>query len=230
MSFKSLFIASAISLFPVISAHAADVIAAPEAESVAGPLPTAFNWEGAYIGGQTGYSWAGSKFSSHIGPETVTLKPRGFLGGVYGGYNLDSGNNVIFGFDADATYDHQPKDDSTVNGVIGIESRLRWSGAVRARAGYAFERFLPYIAGGMAIGNIKDTVSLARLGSEAERHTRIGWTVGAGVDYAATDNVILRLEYRYADYGRRDYDFGGYLDLRNRFKTNEIRMGVAYKF
>ncbi len=32
-----------------------------------------------------------------------------------------------------------------------------------------------------------------------------GWAAGAGVDYAATDNVIVRLEYRYTDYGHKDF-------------------------
>ena len=60
-----------------------------------------------------------------------------------------------------------------------------------------------------------------------------GWTAGAGVDYAATDNVIVRLEYRYTDYGRKDFtaDLDGLeLGASNKFKTNEIRLGVAYKF
>ena len=63
--------------------------------------------------------------------------------------------------------------------------------------------------------------------SSSKTHT--GWTAGAGVDYAATDNVILRLEYRYTDYGHKNFDVDG-VDTRNKFKTNEIRLGVAYKF
>ncbi|MCK1975216.1 outer membrane beta-barrel protein, partial [Bacillus safensis] len=78
-----------------------------------------------------------------------------------------------------------------------------------ARVGYAVDRFMPYLAGGVAFGNIKNSGSIDNIGSFSESKTLTGWTAGAGVDYAATDNLIVRLEYRYTDYGDKDIDFGG---------------------
>jgi outer membrane immunogenic protein len=96
------------------------------------------------------------------------------------------------------------------------------------------DRFLPYIAGGVAFGSVKNTLSSTDGIDEvsvSQSKTLTGWTAGAGVDYAATDNVIVRLEYRYTDYGHKDFDFGvPDAGVRDKFKTNEVRLGVAYKF
>ncbi|WP_208442595.1 outer membrane protein, partial [Bartonella raoultii] len=52
-------------------------------------------------------------------------------------------------------------------------------------------------------------------------------TLGAGVDFAMTDNVLLRAEYRYSDYGKKKY-FKDTAELQ--YRTNDFRVGVAYKF
>jgi outer membrane immunogenic protein len=116
-------------------------------------------------------------------------------------------------------------------------SAFSWSGAVRARAGVAVDRFLPYIAGGVAFGSVKNSASLSdgvdSISASASK-TLTGWTLGGGVDYAATDNLILRFEYRYTDYGKKNFsadnDGFGFDSVSSKFKTNEIRLGVAYKF
>ncbi|EEX58176.1 MULTISPECIES: outer membrane protein, partial [Brucella] len=158
--------------------------------------------------------------------------PNGFIGGLYTGYNFDTGNNFILGLDANVDYNNLKKSRDFITSGNPVqttgETQLRWSGAVRARAGYAIDRFMPYIAGGVAFGGIKNSL---RIGGEesSKSKTQTGWTVGAGIDYAATDNVLLRLEYRYTDYGKKNFGLND-LDTRGSFKTNDIRLGVAYKF
>ncbi|MBC8716121.1 outer membrane protein [Ochrobactrum sp. Marseille-Q0166] len=225
MKIKSLLLASTVALLAATGAKAADAIVYEEpAPVVAAPV---FSWNGAYLGGQIGYGWGKSRFGDEF--DTVNVKPDGFLGGLYAGYNFDLGNSVVLGIDGDITYNNL-KDTNTFDEDVYLESKLRWSGAVRARAGYAVDRFLPYIAGGVAFGSVKNTIGDDEV-SFSQSKTLTGWTAGAGVDYAATDNVIVRLEYRYTDYGHKDYDFG-FDDgsVRNKFKTNEVRLGVAYKF
>jgi outer membrane immunogenic protein len=80
----------------------------------------------------------------------------------------------------------------------------------------------------VAFGDVKNSGTINGIGF-SESKTLTGWTVGGGVDYAATDNLIVRLEYRYTDYGDKNIAFGG-LSVKNDFKTNEVRLGVAYKF
>ncbi|KAB2657808.1 porin family protein [Brucella tritici] len=228
MKIKSLLLASTVALIATTGAKAADaIVEEPAPVIVAEPN---FSWTGAYIGGQIGYGWGKSEFE-----DAFRVKPDGFLGGLYAGYNFDVGNNFILGVDGDITYNNLKDNYSATDGDIAgdLESKLRWSGAVRARAGVAFDRFMPYIAGGVAFGSVKNTLSATDGVDEisvSQSKTYTGWTAGAGVDYAATDNLILRLEYRYTDYGKKDFDFGTDVSVEDKFKTHDVRLGVAYKF
>ena len=60
-----------------------------------------------------------------------------------------------------------------------------------------------------------------------------GIVFGAGMEYAFTDNILARIEYRYADYGKYRYNsvtaFPG-LTGQQEPKLNTLRAGVAYKF
>jgi outer membrane immunogenic protein len=62
---------------------------------------------------------------------------------------------------------------------------------------------------------------------------RTGWTAGAGIEYAATQNLLLRAEYRYTDYGLSRYDsvtsFPGLSGTQN-LRFNTVRVGAALKF
>lgn len=237
MNTKALLLASTAFFVGVAGANAADAIVYQEPAPIVQAAPV-FSWTGAYIGGQVGYGWGRSTFSDEV--DTLRVKPDGFLGGLYAGYNFDMGNNFVLGVDGDVTYNDleagysetDPDFDITAN----VNSKLRWSGAVRARMGVAMDRWMPYIAGGVAFGSVKNSASISD-GMESigvsQSKTLTGWTAGAGVDYAATDNVIVRLEYRYTDYGHKDFRVGNEdfsFEARNKFKTHDIRLGVAYKF
>lgn len=239
MQIKSVLLATAFAFAGISGANAADAI--QYQEPVAAVPVQSFSWGGAYLGGQVGYGWGKSRYSDTVFVSAFTdqLKPDGFLGGLYAGYNFDLGNQVILGVDGDITYnnlkDGQLEDFGGIN--IGNDTKVRWSGAVRARAGLAVDRFLPYIAGGVAFASVRNSGYFEYVGFEkftaVDTKTMTGWTVGAGVDYAATDNLIVRLEYRYTDYGRKDFsgsDAFVILDTENKLKTNDIRLGVAYKF
>ncbi|WP_375706288.1 outer membrane protein, partial [Bartonella sp. AA2SXKL] len=60
-----------------------------------------------------------------------------------------------------------------------------------------------------------------------EKKTMIGYTLGGGVDFAMTDNILLRAEYRYSDFGKKKF---AKEKLEINYKTNDFRVGVAYKF
>ncbi|MBB5073418.1 outer membrane immunogenic protein [Bartonella callosciuri] len=114
----------------------------------------------------------------------------------------------------------------------------KWSGATRVRIGFAAERLMPYIAGGIAYTQLQDIASITITDKDTdkviasgnlsdEKNTFVGYTLGAGVDLAMTNNVIVRAEYRYSDFGKKKF-------LKDKseisYKTNDFRVGVAYKF
>ncbi|MEN5247418.1 outer membrane protein [Brucella pseudintermedia] len=230
MNLKVILGASLIAIAANSSAFAADAIMSQEPVPFAAPM---FSWGGAYIGGEIGWGWGRDKLDGD-GGSYAEFKPNGFLGGIYAGYNFDLGNSVILGIDANFDYNDLKESqdywsDDTLPVRTSLESKLEWSGAVRARAGYAIDRFMPYIAGGVAFGQVKNSITIGDGSSYSDSQTLTGWTAGAGIDYAATDNITLRLEYRYTDFGNKDFDFGD-VSTRGSYKTNDIRLGIAYKF
>lgn len=234
MNTLSILMASLVVFSCVSGAGASDL---GESQSVS-PLSdtAAFSWEGGYLGAHLGYGWGKSRFTD---PNfSATVSPDGFSGGFYAGYNIDIGNNVILGVEGDLAYNGLEDGEVEDLGglLVGTDNELRWSGAVRGRAGYALDRFLPYVAAGAAFGNVKNRGFLTFLGTTiaaSQSRTMTGWTAGAGVDYAATDRLVIRLEYRYTDYGREDFSAANPVfsfDTGNRLQTSDIRLGIGYKF
>lgn len=118
MTIKAFAIASVFAVVAASGANAADLVQQDYAPAAAPILAPSFSWSGAYIGGQVGYGFGKSKFKENpdpTDPDTLgsgSLKPNGFLGGVYAGYNFDIGNNVILGADGDFNYGNLKKSHS----------------------------------------------------------------------------------------------------------------------
>jgi outer membrane immunogenic protein len=73
--------------------------------------------------------------------------------------------------------------------------------------------------------------------------TKVGWTIGGGVEYAITNNISLRAEYLYYDLGKQTTIAapnaavlatpalnGVYLTTRTQFDGSIFRIGANYKF
>lgn len=227
---KSILLASAVLLVSVGAARAADFAAT---------APAGFVWTGGYVGLQAGYAW-GDSFHTDENEDRIDYDPRGGFGGAYAGYNYQFSNNVVLGGDADInfsdidnnrapfTWGGDTEPDQSHFGTADV----KWTGAIRGRLGYAIDRFMPYLAGGVAFAKYDVNLDHGDGYIHFKRSaTLTGWTIGGGVEYAATDNLLLRAEYRYTDYGSERWDddnWGNGMDLD--LKTNDIRLGVAYKF
>jgi outer membrane immunogenic protein len=135
-----------------------------------------------------------------------------------------------------------------------VSSSLQWFSTLRGRAGYAFDKVLVYGTGGLAVGHIKSetAVAFAPIGAvssvysgavhtSADSTTKIGWTIGAGVEYAFLPNWSVKGEYLYLDFGTNKYlsplvaasvPFApGYAWATSaREREHVARVGVNYKF
>ena len=102
---------------------------------------------------------------------------------------------------------------------------LDWQGSVRGRVGYAFDRALVYGTAGWAYAR-----GFAEVPGFSEKETFNGYTVGVGVDYAFTDMMFGRIEYRYTDFGDKDFDIGVGSPLNSDVDQHAIRVGLGVKF
>jgi outer membrane immunogenic protein len=134
--------------------------------------------------------------------------------------------------DADINFANIDSDGESLGAVVGdeVSGKMSWNGATRLRLGYAMDRFLPYIAGGLAFGELEADYDFGGI-SDSFSDTMFGWTIGAGFEYAITDTFTTRFEYRYTDYGSFDGDFfPAAADVSSDLTSHDIRMGVAWKF
>lgn len=195
-------------------AEAADVIyeepamVAPMAPMEAAP----YSWTGGYIGlfggaatGDFDYDFAMSPAVGGIGDASLENSAGGLFGGAQAGYDYQIGNFVIGAVADIAASDIDTELTASIGGVgsASVSSDLQYLGTVRARLGYAMDRFMVYGHGGFAYGETEQTVSLTGLGSVTndENDTKTGYVVGAGVEYAIFDNVSFQTEYSYTDLG-----------------------------
>jgi len=209
---RSLMLAALLTL--TAPAGAADLLTA-EQPVVAAPT---YIWSGAYAGGFVGYNFA--KFDHSAGPD---FDGEGFVGGVYAGYNLQT-NQFVYGIEADIGA--SGVDAGGFNGVTGapVTADGNAFGSLRARVGVAYDPFLFFATGGLAVASTE----LSADGAE-DSNTHVGYTLGAGVEAQVTGNITSRVEYRYSDYGSKTYDLGP-VSTSTGFDEHSIRAGVALKF
>lgn len=220
------------------SAEAADLSAPAPLEA---PPAPAFSWTGLYFGGHAGYAWG--DFASEPTDAYGGQKPDGWIGGGQAGFNYQFDNRLVLGIEADASFGSL-KDDIAValgdpqDGLfeLGYATEIKSFGTVRARAGYAFNRFLPYATGGLgwarAEMDFSNVISVAGVpvisNSASDKQTFTGWTLGVGLEYAVTDNITAKAEYLYTDLGSKDFDLGTPITADLTLQT--VKFGLNYKF
>jgi outer membrane immunogenic protein len=197
-----------LAIVGTLAVAAASALAADMPPSRSLPLPRApayvpfFTWNGFYIGINAGYGFGRSAWTDTVTQDsTGNFNVNGPMVGGTVGYNLQFGTFVL-----------------------GLEGDLDWTNI----KGYAFDRFLPYITGGGAYGDVKGSL----LGVGDFKQTKAGWTGGAGVEYAFIDNWSAKIEYLYVDLGKATCDAAcsGANPITATFKSNVVRAGLNYKF
>jgi outer membrane immunogenic protein len=210
-------------------------------------------------------------------PFDIKRHPWSYTAGVFVGYNWQLGNYVVGG-EGDIAWKNAQSTSSlyttTVSsGFLRTESfngtiKQSWDSSIRARGGFLITPWtLIYGTGGVAFGEVKgsfgyaariDYVSpdfSATSGAANWSDTRVGWTVGGGVETALTPGFLqllgpgwkARVEYRYTDFGTYSKSIplsfscsgvsgcsttpvssNAIVNLHPTFHT--IRVGLAYNF
>ena len=202
------------------SAFAADLIIDEPAPAV-GIVSTTGNWDGLFIGAFAGAGWGTVTDEDGVFTAVDTdYDLSGWELGVNAGFNVTVSEAIVAGIVGDIAWSHISGDNAD-----GFEYDVNWIGSVRGRLGFDGGAFLPYVTAGVAFANatLGDTVAAID-----DTQTHIGWTVGAGVEFAVADNVSLDLQYRYTDYGSKDYDIPAASSFG--LTSHAITAGVNFKF
>src|SRR5690606_16935655 len=190
------------------AAYAAD-LPTYEPAPIVEPSPLAYNWSGFYGGLQAGWGWSDFDINDGLGLDETIDMDGGFVGGVIGAQW--QWNWMVVGVEGDLNWSGVEGDESGP-GFGNLDGKINWFGSLNAKLGIAIDRVLPYAVGGVAFAGAETGQTLAG-GSSDDDQTLVGWTLGAGLDYAVTDNIIVGLQYKYYDFGDADFDLeGGFTD------------------
>ena len=116
-----------------------------------------------------------------------------------------------------------------------IAVKTDYLAATRAKVGMAWDRTLIYAAGGLETGQFDVTSTyVARgaggssvLGFTDSNKLHFGFNVGAGIDYAVTNNVFIGIEYRYLDLGKETYNLGAFTPAGAAAQTVSSSVGLT---
>jgi outer membrane immunogenic protein len=227
-------------------------------QAAAAPI---YNWTGFYLGLNGGYGWGSGSTDfcyANFGCPFTNLSsstspnPKGGVFGLQGGYNYQLNATWLVGIEADIDYAH-------INGSSGsiapdgaflqtAEQDIKWLGTVRARLGaLPMDRLLAFATGGVAFGEVSESSAdgaappfafcapINSCGSGSASGTNVGWTVGAGAEYALPGNFTLKAEYLYVDLGHKSVTYPVTLstvliNANGAFRANIARLGVNYRF
>jgi outer membrane immunogenic protein len=204
--FKTILLGSVAAVAISTSVFAADAIyEAPAEPPVAVESVPQFSWTGGYAGILAGYGWGDGTVDTVGSEDFDGARMGGFVG-----YNWQMGNQLVVGVEGDLNYDWNEES------IAGDDYKTGLNWSARGRVGYAMDRALLFAAGGYTGTNIE---------GPGDDDTLHGWTIGGGVDYALTDRMFTRIEYRYNDFGSGDIG-GNDVD----FDQHVVNVGLAVKF
>lgn len=196
---------------PLLLAASVAAVAVPaQAETFNGP----------YIGVTTG--WDRGEFAkSTLGAQAIDARVSrdSLVLGAYAGYNYKVANRIVIGAEAgfSGTVDDRSR---AVSSGRALTIDPRYSFDLTARAGYLVsDKALVYVRGGYANNRVRTTLATTA-GLVRQSDNLDGWLVGGGVEYAITERISARLEYRFSDFGR---DAGVY-------DRHQTLVGVSYNF
>jgi outer membrane immunogenic protein len=228
--------------------------------AVYAPVAPIFTWTGFYVGVNAGavfstidttVSGTAANTIANVAalrrPASFSQDKTGFIGGAQVGYNYQIGQ-IVLGAEADFQYTDTKKTSSflgTSGATSVFRSEMDYLGTVRARVGYAFDRFMVYGTGGLAYADVKNRATffsaaipaqIDYLGNRSD--TQVGYTVGGGLEYAFTNNLSAKVEYLYYDLGKKNNPVnltaagpaGGSYVARNETTGHIVRAGLNYRF
>jgi len=220
---RTLFLA-ALMASAATAALAADL---PTHKAPMAPAPAyapPFTWGGLYVGINGGYAFGDAS-------NTFFANPNGGVVGGTLGYNYQM-SQFVFGVEGDFDYAFTRQSNNfAVGGVTGANTfKVNWITTERLRLGYAVDRALFYVTGGYAGVDTHATVADSLGNNFAQNNWRSGGALGAGIEYAFTNNISVKGEYLWLPMQDQTYWSGLPYQETNHLDISLFRVGLNYKF
>lgn len=188
------------------AASAADLPARTYTKATA--IDPAYDWSGFYIGGHLGYLWGKTRVLDD-GVLTESGAPtNGVAGGLLAGYNWQRGP-LLLGIEGDVGWLNAVGHGEGAPPPLPLPNtyKIIWDGHLVGKAGFASGHWLFFATGGVAFAgfNFQEGVIPGATPAGSINATLTGFSVGGGIEYAFTQNLLGRLQYIYDDFGGHDF-------------------------
>jgi outer membrane immunogenic protein len=188
------------------------------------PAPVLPSWTGFYLGVHAGAAFENTPDWTFTNPNTGAMPgvnhggnaALGAVGGIQGGYNWQFAPAWVLGVEGDFSW-ASLSDHRTITGrneatglldpriSIAMTESPQWLASVRGKIGFVgWWNTMFYATGGGAWANIEYSglttnaiTSTIFQANNTFNSIRTGWVAGAGAEWMATPNVLLRVEYLY---------------------------------
>ena len=212
----------------VAPASAADLAARPYTKAPA-MIAAVYDWSGFYVGANGGWGsshkcWdaldAAGVFIAREGCHDAT----GATAGGQIGFRWQSGA-WVFGVEGQGNWaDFKGRNIGVFTPADTHESRIGSFGLLTGQVGYAFNNVLLYAKGGLAVTNdsfrVFDTATGVQIVNK-ESETRVGGSIGAGLEFGFSPNWSAGVEYNHLFMGDRTIIFtsnGAVLPIGTTFR------------
>lgn len=213
------------------SAYAADLI-------VDEPAPVGVvdvgDWNGAYVGVHAGWGW-GQVDVTDEGGDIDPTDPYDISGGLLGvqagaNFQMDS---FVLGIEGDIAWSNLTGDSPFVGDNM-LTTDVNWIGTLRGRLGFAADAFMFYATAGVAFASVDTTLTenwMVPNPTFTSTSTRTGWVAGIGAEAMVSDNLSVKAEYLYHDFGSEDFSFdGGDETGATSLTVSTVKVGLNWHF
>jgi outer membrane immunogenic protein len=195
------------------------------------PVFADYNWTGPYLGLTAGVNRIETRntIPGYRPSVTPDITSTNFAGGFKAGYNYQFNSKFLLGIEGNIIFTPGSKSDSLTGGDNSERYSVKQDHVINVivKAGCAFDKLLPYIKAGYSNTRLSD-LNYTYWTEGAKKSNHSGYILGAGLDYALKENIILGVDYSYTNYKDKSFVYGGPNTLEP--ETNSLLGSVSYKF
>jgi high affinity Mn2+ porin len=194
-------------------------------------------YAGAHVGYMFGNANATLSDPMGIGSQSATNPYGALFGGVQAGWEYVFPSRLMLGIEADFSFPNY-EDASKVLSYRATSSgyaseEYEFMASLRGRLGYDIGAWTPYLTGGIAwLSTRYSRIDLTTGNEDANPgNIRLGYTVGAGIDYRLDSRWSTRAEYLYTNFNLSGFVFGSApARYDTQYDLHRVRFGLNYRF
>ncbi len=201
----------------------------------AGAAPAqAFDWSGFYTGVQAGY-FAGAVEVYNSGYEQDTIPITGPFVGGFAGFNVQH-NSIVFGVEGDLNFT-SASGGQYINNSIYYQGggEVDMFGSIRKRVGVATDKWLFFGTAGLAFATGTYWTQYCPDGCNEPDYYDVsvfGTVIGVGAEYALSDNITIRKDLRFYNFGSQEVQLGLVEEDTVEFDLDAVTasVGISWHF